>query len=470
MEKVTRLTSKAKYKKKKENDLSDLSPNDIEFMIYSALCGHQSPLLGMYNLSLLNAHSFRLYYDMQDTPVILHHNVTNNTYSVCTSEVIYTHAFHEYNQLASSSPAGLTAISLGTVTRAVKAWVFQKNKIINKFIMEDWPDNVAFKNEDKPAFHRLDYNPDLSMTDPSHLALKAPVFFSCMKRMTNKKAFLLKLGSIFSGSKTRKQCIWLWGPSGGGKSTLTEVLLNALGPKNSVSLGTKFFQGRFYKAALVGKTLYNVQEASLKRLAGEIKSLTGDETHTIEWKGRDCATIKLTGHFVLTSNEMPVVESGEDEAVSARLIPCHISAIEKSEQLPPDVISDKLKEEVSYIVGYAMNLWKAHSGGWIDHDTEDLKASREDSDWALSSLFQKYFAPDETKKKAGDCDVTTSYLLMCVDPHNSQGKSPLAKRFKDYLQREYGSKIVCKRDGTRTVRYFNNIRKLTATESGLMDY
>lgn len=157
------------------------------------------------------------------------------------------------------------------------------------------PEAFGFRSTRGLFFHRAQFDPQPGET---------PFFDSILARMTNADGFLAFLGSLFTPSSAKEQYLYLWGEGGTGKTTLVEWLAWVLNGSYFTTPQPRV-DDRFFTAALVGKRLCHISEASPRfQVTDFFKSLSGDEWMRVEYKGRDSTNVKMSTRFIFTSNHM----------------------------------------------------------------------------------------------------------------------------------------------------------------------
>ena len=445
-----------KYNKSQLIDDED-SAAEVEISIYNLLCGNYSivqEVIGKYEMGP------RLFMDDKRTPSIFEHCKETNTYSQLQEMHVVSAVYHWYNESCKKSDImSENTVGFGTCKKSVQAWLYQYNPSKNTRIMKDFPKQTRFKSDNKACFKRLDYDP----IEVDDLLMTAPLFHSMLSRMKNSEAFCKIIGGMLDEKPNRKQSIWLWGPTDGGKSVIQKLVMKIVGGLgNTAVLTSDDFRGNHWKEPLVGKELWLVNEASVKFInSSSYKALTGDGTHQINPKGRAAYTVELRGHFLFTSNDKPAVEN--DPAIINRIIPCFIAPISASERMEEEDLWQILDKEIPYIVGYCLNKYKNNGSKKIECDKSSLLEGIEDSEWSIKNIFDRWFAYDETHDEK-DPDVTCVEFQQLIDPQGNV-HSQLAKKMKKFVEDKYGSKTnYQKRHKGKNTRWITNIRKLTAKE------
>lgn len=452
------ISFKGKKRTKFDSTQEKISAVDKETIIYELLCGNLNIAedLGI-DLEL----DYYLHYGEAGSPVIMRRNKVDDTYQILEENYLVSDIFERFNRYIRDKgdeyPKYL--ISTTMIMRGVIAWVYQNNRWVNKRILEKMPVQTRFKSEEGPCFTRLGYDPIKS----EDLESEAPIFYGMLKRMSNSEAFVRKVGSFFDREGYRKQSIWLYGNTDGGKSAIQNLVQMMMGgTSNSVALTTESLRSPFFKEMLVGKSLWMVREADAKFLnTDEYKSLTGDEMHLINPKGRRMYSVTLHGHWVFSSNDKPAIRN--EDALIERVIPCLCQPVPLSEQIDSVRLNRLLEEEIPYIAGYCIEKYSEHGRKKIDFDKTELEEAIEEAEWEMQAMFDSHFAFDETKDK-GAATVTSSMLNAVINP-GGHSNDQFSRKFREFLKRKYGCDIgYAKKVEGRTQRYVTRIRRLKLSE------
>ena len=440
---------------KKDKKLAGAS---LEKIIYDLLCrDHRDNLVSRIPLKF----NYYIHFSSVGDPIILKHNKSDDTFSIVVENFVVTDIFHEFNEWVKcfGKSTKLPLVSSSVILSAVRSWSYQNNPKINGMILQDFPVQTRFKSEKGTCFTRLEYDP----LKVDNLESQAPIFSKMLKRMSNSDAFVKKVGSFFDREGYRKQSLWLYGPSDGGKSAIQKLMQIAMGGTcNSVALTPGSMRNSFFKEMLVGKSLWLIREASAKFLnSEEYKSLTGDETHMINPKGRRMFSVDLAGHLVFSSNEKPEIRN--EDALIRRVIPCLCSPVPDSEKMAEVELFARLEKEIPYIVGYCIEKYAEVGRKFIEFDDTELMEAIEDGESGFDDLLGRDFAFDSSKV-GHDAEVYSSYLNMTLFP-NAKPQSKDVLDFRKWLQSK-GCKcgVMIRKKGQSPKRYITGIRKLTSAE------
>ena len=237
------------------------------------------------------------------------------------------------------------------------------------------------------------YDPDAS----------APRWLAFQNSITNGDADLIAwkrraFGYTATGETREQALVIAYGRGSNGKSTEQEVIADALGDYADVAAFTTFAAGRngqvkrFGLAHLAGARYVRATEGNAgDQLAeGTVKAITGGDTITAEFKGRDEFTFKPRMKLWLGTNHRPNV-SGTDEGIWRRLrlvpYPVRFERPTKANPNPPHPIDadlpDKLRDELPGILAWIVagaREWYAHGLGECEAVTGATDDYRADMD------------------------------------------------------------------------------------------
>ena len=131
------------------------------------------------------------------------------------------------------------------------------------------------------------------------------------------------IGYLLSSDMSAKAFFLLQGVGDSGKSVLGNLISSMFNPEALAHLDIYRFKDKFATSALLGKRLnicMDLPRARISREAiGVIKSLTGDDTITVERKFRPSESYKSTCKLLFGSN-FPLMPADSDSAFCARLV------------------------------------------------------------------------------------------------------------------------------------------------------
>ena len=267
----------------------------------------------------------------------------------------------------------------------VTAWLAHQTHIYKL------PKVVGFKSDKDIVMSRLTFTPDRSIKERSELRLKAPFFYQILERMANAEAFCARVGSIYDLKSDRKQIVWMYGPTDGGKS-LIDWMVRELSGMSATKLTNDELKGKFWRSKLLNKRVCLVGEATAKFIrSSSFKDVTGDSQQSIERKGVDSFDADINTLFFCSSNEPPRIPN--DTSLSERIIPVYLESIDPQRRLPEHEARACIVRELPAIAGYCMAAWSKIEGR-IDCDQTALVDLMHDWDDNIHDWISAYVIED----------------------------------------------------------------------------
>lgn len=132
------------------------------------------------------------------------------------------------------------------------------------------------------------------------------------------------LGYCMTTDISKQKFVFMHGPTGAGKGSVSQVMCGIVGASNYVGAEYKVLDGGFKASALYDKLIVSIEECggtpSQHRSRLEfLKKITGGERLQIEPKYVNPFDDYLVGKFILQSNSVPVYED-EGQAISQRMV------------------------------------------------------------------------------------------------------------------------------------------------------
>lgn len=220
----------------------------------------------------------------------------------------------------------------------------------NKALAE-WPIPVVFKDDDRLAFHRLEWNH--TETDWNRLEEFAPTFAGIMERMVNHEAFCAMVGASLDSKADRKKAVWCYGPGDGGKSALVDLIEDLVGKGQALRMTEKAAASRFFASNLKGvRALLGIEQPPTWIYASsEFKSLTGEDKIMTDVKNQQARNVKLDCLVYCFSNFAPVIPN--DDALLNRVVACYLAKIpDTQKRFAPHIVRRRLNRELEVIAGY----------------------------------------------------------------------------------------------------------------------
>lgn len=289
--------------------------------------------------------------------------------------------------------------SLGGKYSIYKATMKQCVNVVDKWIslpreVSDMPKSWGFKSDPLIVFNRLDYDPiDCDTFGDNCIDKLAPRFCEILQRIPNSEDFCQMIGSIFYPKASRKQALWLWGETGGGKSQITTLIKNMVGEKATSPFNHSDFKDPYWKYSLVSKRCIFINEAKYEMLSSDyFKSLTGDDRHRVRNIYKGSTMVKIDCMLFCISNDQPKIAN--DDSLKSRIISCEIKRINEESIMSTHDLEGEFKKEIPYIVGWCMKQYIEKNPKFtsIKHD------------------IQKYLMPTVDLHQSNELDILEKYF------------------------------------------------------------
>ena len=231
-------------------------------------------------------------------------------------------------------------------------------------------------------------------------------------------------GLLMTRDNSLQKLILLWGERGTGKSTLLRLMGCLLGQQNISSISLQKLEEKFYAIQLLGK-LANIcgdlSSTALQTVA-TIKQITGGDTISDSYKGKDVVTFTPYTRLVFSCNSVPVSLDEKSNAFFERLI---IIKMDKRPDSPDRELDTKLASEMPYIINKAMQAVKemyAENGIFESGSSKQLVGELyNDSDSVQAFLTAR--TTKETSQSIKTTELLTGYKQFCQE----QEREPLSR-------------------------------------------
>lgn len=323
--------------------------------------------------------------EKRSKPII--YEVSTNRVAVEVSiEVVAGHLWRFLNQIVDLKYSQFM-LNMGQCEKVIKAWMHTRTHIIKI------PKTVGFKSDPDIVLSRLNFVPDRVAKTLDELTKKAPFFAQILGRMHNHEAFCARIGSIYDLNSDRKQVVWMYGPTDGGKS-LIDWMIRQLCGLSATRLTNEELSGRFWRSKLLEKRVCLVGEASAKFIrTSAFKDVTGEAQQSIERKGRDAFDADINTILFFSSNEPPRIP--KDNSLANRIIPVHLDSIEPHRMLSEEAARACLERELPIIAGYCIQVWERVENSRIKYDNSALINLMEEWNEDITSILDKEFIEDK---------------------------------------------------------------------------
>ena len=293
-----------------------------------------------------------------------------------------------------------------------------------------------------------------------------------------KREFYKFLGLALSDIRDLKISIFLYGPSNSGKSVFLNLLRQLVGEKWCASLSFTQIGNEFAITQLLGKRLNlsgEVSGTSNKRL-DIFKSLTGNDTITACFKGKDHFQFKNESLLVFACNSLPeVVTLGEFDSFLSRIIIFPFFKVKPREEWI-DNLSELLMEDVGTILEVAMKgLQELEKDNFCFNETKAMKLCKQEfiEQYNSFALFADECIEKNPESKISSDEINKQYAAFC----QSEGLLPLADNiWPQLLKQRYGCKsiMITEKDdwGEKRKRGYRGIqlKKKIESEGSIIDW
>lgn len=301
-------------------------------------------------------------------------------------------------------------------------------------------------------------------------AASAPIFKQFFSTLTNGSIKVQRFLMQFMGvaiSNTygyRMKCaLFMVGAGNTGKSQLKGLVEKLIGENNCSPCDLKGLEERFGTGALFGKRLIGSSDMSfmtVKELK-TFKSITGGDSVTVEFKGRDSFQYVYKGLTWFCTNQLPKFGGDRGEHVYNR-----IAVVRCDNVIPPEKQDKKLLEKMyaereSIICEAVCALKTVIENGWRFDIPEVCKAENERYKVDNSPVLSFYEECCRARRKSSkgwekdNCTCSNMYAVFKAWCRDNGGYTPTKKEFRQELADKYGagniSHIIFTVNG---VRYF----------------
>lgn len=221
-----------------------------------------------------------------------------------------------------------------------------------------------------------------------------PTWWEVLNRMSNRRWFCWRIGSLFDPDADRKQAAFIHGPKDSGKSRI-QAWIDWLCGKTHLSAGAQVMKSGFWKHMTIGKRAITITEAHPEFLQTEdFKSLTGDDRQLIDRKRIDMVYVKVNFMLFFFSNHKPVIPDLPE--IRVRVAACDLGSLpEGTELIPAKDYDQKLIEESQRFVSWCVDLYESAPRRMEPEFTPGMEEGLEqfaEGEWAV---FHQLFRFDE---------------------------------------------------------------------------
>lgn len=314
------------------------------------------------------------------------------------------------------------------------------------------PVDVVFKSDDRLAFSRLAFD------RKEFIAIEdMPWTATILNRMNDYQAFCAWIGSLFHEDGYRHQYVWLHGPGGDGKSTITNAILEAFAGSAVTVRIPDHHTRRFFNASIVGKRLaiFSDAESSDFTTSGHFKELTGDDYILVEEKYKSPYQAKNNCKFLFISNEAPTVRNRESDR--RRCIPISIDPPHGDLANMGPKFTELVRAEAPLFINFCLDMYDSYMDFGIKPITlneaaqEALQNHADDTDSLYEEIFNEHFR------------IEPSARVRCSDL-NARVRSCKAntKKFREWVEVRLGIDMTRIHDSKTDQKYHHGIKIIQA--------
>jgi phage/plasmid-associated DNA primase len=275
--------------------------------------------------------------------------------------------------------------------------------------------------------------------------------------MNDYEAFCAWIGSLFHEDGYRHQYIWLHGPGGDGKSTITNAFLEAFAGSAVTVRIPDHHTRRFFNSTIVGKRLaiFSDAESDDFTTSGHFKELTGDDFILVEEKYKAPYQAKNNCKFLFISNESPTVRNRESDR--RRCIPISIDPPHGDLANMGPRFTKLVQSETPLFINFCLDMYETYMRDGVKPITlneaaqEALQNHADDTDSLYEEIFHEHFR------------VEPSSMVRCSDL-NARVRSCKAntKKFREWVEVRLGIDMTRIHDSKTDQKYHHGIKIIQA--------
>lgn len=239
------------------------------------------------------------------------------------------------------------------------------------------------------CWHRLPF--DLATSE-------TPTFDEIMSRMSNARAFMAWVGSLFVWDSDRQQYVWVYGGGRNSKGALARFLHAAFGPSYRAET-VPDQRERFWTSGLIGSRIVVFADCSKYYFPTQdlFKSLTGDDAIRMERKNEASFTAKIHAKFLFLSNDYPELQGST--ADFRRAIYCELKALDKeTNPVAASVYQRRLWAEGAAWLWKCREIWGEMTVGGANEipvETEATQSLAANANELFATTWERYFVKAE---------------------------------------------------------------------------
>lgn len=261
-------------------------------------------------------------------------------------------------------------------------------------------------------------------------------FFKYALCTEDRQTILEFFGYCMTKNRGFQKLLLLKGSRGTGKSVLLSLLEKIVGRENISNVPLQNLEEKFHSIQLLHKLVNICCDISALPLksTNSIKLITGGDTLTDSYKGRDLVTFSPYAKLVFSCNTIPLILDGDSSnAFYQRII---LVSMDNAPDKPDRALKDKLEKEILYLMNLSVKAYKdALERGYI-YESENTKnmISELYSDSDSLQAFLDNCTISERNERISKSILYQEYLTFC----DTEGREPLAKHSFNRRMRNKG--------------------------------
>lgn len=265
-------------------------------------------------------------------------------------------------------------------------------------------------------------------------------FFASAMSAEDRKTIFQYLGLCMTRLNFQKFVI-LKGSRGTGKSVVIHMFESVIGTGNYSNVPLQKLEEKFYSIQLLGKLLNLCADinSSPMKTVNTIKLITGGDSLTDSYKGRDVVTFEPYARLFFSCNAIPLSLDEKSNALFERII---LIEMDNRPDKPDRQLISKIKAEIPYIIQQALKglqeLMKSNELYESPRSRELVEELYSDCDsvqaFIRECLEKKYTAKTRTR------ELSDAYKKYCQESE----REPLSRNnfYRNLKDKGYGKKTV----------------------------
>lgn len=287
-----------------------------------------------------------------------------------------------------------------------------------------------------------------------------PCWDSFLGRISTPDSFLAFIFSLFVAEDKGRQICWLRDNGGGGKSTMTKAIIEALGHCVVATIDGNKLADKFFFASCVGKRLLIEPDCQLQHFISHsrVHNISGGDIVAVERKFQDIVHEKVYSKMLVCSNYYPAIDREKNQ--ESRLIPFNM--IPRDTDISIDLAWEKgMIDEMPFLLFKAKECYKRLSKDFlipVDREMFDRCYSTDESEINTFLINQGYKLDESRVCFATDLK---DEFTRVFNKKNTSHKA-VYFRFGQFERLLYTQLRVTKHFNSSSVAYYKGIGKAGA--------